>query len=481
MYFLEIAIFRVAQHQPDRFRDFGSWPIVPVVRGRSVSALLLALVLAACGGGSHSRAIVKPSSSSTTVDSGGATSTTKAGKKPTKKAKKPAKATATTTLKRTGATTPGTTHGTTPPATNPPATSPPTSPPVTPPGLPNLASVHIHLGTVVSGLSSPVAVAWRKNDSKMYVAQQGGTIVAVSGSHVVNTVLTLAVSGGNEQGILGIAFSSDGTKLYVDYTDVAGNSHVNEFQMVGNVAKNGRQVLYQAQPFSNHNGGQLIFGTDGYLYIGFGDGGGGGDPQGNGQKLNTWLGKILRINPAKNGAAAYSVPSSNPFVGQAGKKPEIWAYGLRNPWRFSFDIGTGDMWIGDVGQDNYEEIDWAHAGMGGVNWGWNRREALHPYNGGAQPSNGRNPVIEKSHNNGYCAIIGGYVYRGSAIPALRGVYVFGDDCRNNLTGAVGSNGRIVSQRDLGPTVDQLTSFGQDLSGNLYAISRTGTIYKILAG
>ena len=393
----------------------------------------------------------------------------------------------TTTTARTSTTRATAPSGTTAPATTtpapifiPPPSSPPTTNAPTPP--PNLASVRIKLMTVATGLDSPVALAWRKNDSTMYVAQQTGKVVAVQNGHVLATpTLSLSVSHGNEQGVLGIAFSPDGTKLYVDYTDPSGNTHVDEYQMQGTVAKAStrRQVLYQAQPYPNHNGGELIFGPDGLLYIGLGDGGSGGDPNNYAQNLGTWLGKILRINPNKSGSAAYSVPSTNPFVGHVGEKPEIWAYGLRNPWRFSFDRSLGDMWIGDVGQDLYEEIDWVHAGTAGANYGWSQREGLHSYKG-AKPAGARDPVIERSHNDGYCAIIGGYVYRGNAIPKLRGAYLFGDDCRSNITGAVLTNGHITQQRDLGPTVDQLTSFGQDTAGELYAVSRTGTVYRIAA-
>jgi len=452
-----------------------------------VCGIVFALV-AACGG-SHARTLNTSSTTSSSMQAGDNTSSTaRAGHTKKTKAKAETKAKTTTTTARTS-----TTRATSPAATTSPETTtpapifvpPPTSPPTTaaPAPPPNLASVRIKLNTVVTGLDSPVALAWRKNDSTMYVAQQTGKVVAVQNGHVLATpTLSLSVSHGNEQGVLGIAFSPDGTRLYVDYTDPSGNTHVDEYQMQGTVAKAStrRQVLYQAQPYPNHNGGELIFGNDGMLYIGLGDGGSGGDPNNNGQNLGTWLGKILRISPYKAGSAPYSVPSSNPFVHHAGAKPEIWAYGLRNPWRFSFDRTLGDMWIGDVGQDLYEEIDWVRAGTAGVNYGWSQREGLHPYKG-AKPAGAVDPVMEKSHNSGYCAIIGGYVYRGSAVPKLRGVYLFGDDCRANVTGAVLTNGRVTQQKDLGPTVDQLTSFGQDLNGELYAVSRDGVVYRFVAG
>jgi glucose/arabinose dehydrogenase len=336
---------------------------------------------------------------------------------------------------------------------------------------PNLGNASVSLTTVATGLSKPTDIAWRHGDTRMYVTEQTGTvrIVAANGTPVSTPVLTVPVSGGNEQGMLGLTFSSDGTKLYVDYTDPSGNIHVDEYTMNGDVANTAtkRQILLQTHTqFANHNGGELTFGPDGMLYIGIGDGGSAGDPNGNAQNLSTWLGKILRINPNQNGANPYSVPSDNPFVGQSPKLPEIWMYGLRNPWRFSFDRSTGDTWIGDVGQDLYEEIDLAAQGQSGINWGWNLREGLHPYNGGAEPPGARDPIVELPHTSGYCAVIGGYVYRGSAIADLGGSYVFGDSCRANLVAVAVSGGHVTLQRDLGVSVSSLTTFAEDPSGEL---------------
>ena len=174
----------------------------------------------------------------------------------------------------------------------------------------------------------------------------------------------------------------------------------------------------------------------------------------------------------------YTIPGDNPFHGQAGKRGEIWMYGLRNPWRFSFDRTDHTMWIGDVGQDLYEEVDRANAGQGGTNWGWNLREGLHAYNGGAKPAGAQDPIVEVSHNNGSCAIIGGYVYHGDAIDDLQGAYVYGDSCRSQLVAVVYSGGHVVAQRDLGVDVSDMTTFGEDPSGELYAVSRGGSIYKL---
>jgi glucose/arabinose dehydrogenase len=348
---------------------------------------------------------------------------------------------------------------------------------------PNLAAVHVALRPVASGLDSPVSLAWRANDARMYVAEQSGRvrIVDTNGTVAPMPVLTLSsLSHSNEEGLLGITFSPDGKTLYTDSTDPGNNTHVDAFTMKGDVAdvSTRRQILFVNQPANNHKGGEVTIGPDGLLYIGLGDGGFEGDPARNGQKLSTLLAKILRIDPNPSGSAPYTIPADNPFVGRAGVRPETWMWGLRNPWRFSFDRATGDLWIGDVGQDNYEEIDEAPAGQKGINWGWSVREGLHAYNPGSAPG-ARDPLFELPHSDGYCAVVGGYVYRGRAIPALDGVYVFGDDCNSQIGAAVQKNGALVARGNLGVTVDQTTTFGEDPSGELYVVSRTGTVYKFV--
>jgi len=345
--------------------------------------------------------------------------------------------------------------------------------------------VNIKLAPFASGLDSPVAVAWRPHDPNMFVAEQPGRvrIVDASGRLSPDPVLTVGpLSHGNEEGLLGITFSRDGSKLYVDYTDPSNDTHVDEYAMRGDavIASSRRQVIVVQQPYSNHKGGEVLTGPDGMLYIGLGDGGSEDDPNHVGQDLGSPLAKILRINPNPSGGSPYSVPVDNPFVHRAGAVAETWMWGLRNPWRFSFDRATGDLWIGDVGQDSYEEIDFARVGEKGINWGWSAREGFHSFHGPA-PADARDPLLETLHSRGNCAIIGGYVYRGRVIPALRGVYLFGDDCRPNLVGVVESGGKLAQQRDLGPTVDEMTSFGQDNAGELYALSRRGTIYRIVRG
>jgi len=343
----------------------------------------------------------------------------------------------------------------------------------------NLAAARLRLRLAASGLASPVAIAWRAGDRRMYVAEQGGRVVIVDHGHVTGIALNLAVSHGSEQGLLGLSFAHDGTKMYVDYTDPAGDTHVVEYRMSGSVAVSPRQLLFQDQPFANHNGGQVTLAADNMLYIGFGDGGGAGDPQGNAQNLNTWLGKILRIDPRPLNGRPYRIPAGNPLRGVAGARPEIWMYGLRNPWRFSLDRATGDGWIGDVGQDHFEEIDYFRKGHTAINFGWNRREGKHPYLGGTRPPGAHDPLLERSHVYGDCAIVGGYVYRGSYIGALRGAYLYGDYCTGEIRGVVQSSGTITQQRDLGLNVPSTSSFAQGPYGELFVVSKNGNIYLII--
>jgi glucose/arabinose dehydrogenase len=234
------------------------------------------------------------------------------------------------------------------------------------------------------------------------------------------------------------------------------------------------------QPYSNHNGGNLAFGPDGYLYIGLGDGGSGGDPHGNGQSLTTLLGKMLRIDPTLLEDRPYAIPSDNPFVGREGARPEIWAYGLRNPWRYSFDRATGDLWIADVGQSAWEEIDVQSSGSdGGENYGWNRMEGDHPFEGDA-PADVVRPVFEYSHDDGGCTVTGGYVYRGRAIPALARAYLFADFCLGRLEAIRLQDGGGAEHRILGPVVRNVSSFGEDARGELYVLSLEGTVSRIAA-
>jgi len=329
-----------------------------------------------------------------------------------------------------------------------------------------------------------VALAVRPGDPKLYVAEKTGRVISLDpDGGDPTTVLDLSgkVSLGSEQGLLGLVFSPDGRWLYVDYTDTRGDTRVQAFAM-----RHGRtdpatrtQILSVRQPYENHNGGQLAFGPDGDLYIGLGDGGSGGDPQGNGQSLSTLLGKILRISPDPGGSRPYTIPKDNPFVGRHGARPEIWAYGLRNPWRFSFDRATGTVWIGDVGQSAWEEIDVDPAGVGGRNFGWNAMEGDHRYADREPTASMIPPVYEYPHDGRTCAVTGGYVYRGSAIPQLAGWYVFADFCVGKLEALwLEQDGTSVRHRSLGLTVENVASFGQDARGRLYVLSLSGPLYAI---
>jgi glucose/arabinose dehydrogenase len=354
----------------------------------------------------------------------------------------------------------------------------------TKPAPPNFAAAQIRLTEIVTGLEKPVAFSPRHGTDTLYVANQGGDIRAIVGGKLAAArVLDLRgqVSGGNEQGLLGITFSPDGTHLYIDFTDNNGDTRVQEYAMRGDVADVGsrRELLFVEQPFANHNGGEVLIGPDGMLYIGLGDGGSAGDPMNNGQNNSVLLGKILRINPKASATGAYSVPADNPFVSTRGARPEIWQWGLRNPWRFSFDRATGDLWIGDVGQNAYEEIDFAKAGAGGVNFGWSQREGLHRYKG-ARPAGAVDPVYEYSHADGGVSVTGGFVYRGKRIPNLVGAYLFADYARGHVTALQQQSGRIVNRRELDGVVDSgISSFGQDNAGELYVLDiGSGRVLRI---
>jgi glucose/arabinose dehydrogenase len=246
------------------------------------------------------------------------------------------------------------------------------------------------------------------------------------------------------------------------------------------------------QPFANHNCGTLIFGPDGYLYICLGDGGSGGDPHYNAQSLDRLLGKMLRIDPRPSGSAPYTVPASNPFAPDPndpdkvipdGARPEIWAYGLRNPWKFSFDRQTGDLWIADVGQNIWEEVNFQPAASpGGENYGWNHMEGLTLYSGrptGAkEPTNHTRPIHVYQHDAVACSVTGGYVYRGASA-SLKGYYLFSDWCDGRLRWLRQANGQVIDSGEFAPNVPSITSFGQDHDGELYAISLGGTIFKIV--
>jgi hypothetical protein len=238
-----------------------------------------------------------------------------------------------------------------------------------------------------------------------------------------------------------------------------------------------------ADPESNHNGGLMLFGPDGHMYVGTGDGGGGGDqhgPRGNAQNLGSLLGKILRIDPAQSGGRAYTVPNDNPFVGRSGARGEIYSYGLRNPWRFSFDRRTGDLTIADVGQNDVEEVNFVRRGRGrGANFGWRPFEGRTRYTPGESAPGHVPPVITRSHGAGWCSITGGVVVRDPALAGLRGRYLFGDFCRSRILSARLSPGRARSARGTSLRVRSLSSFGEDARGRVYAVSLSGPVYRLV--
>ena len=340
----------------------------------------------------------------------------------------------------------------------------------------------------MSGLDDPVGIANAGDGSgRLFVLEKPGVVRIVKNGKLV-TVPFLDIrdrvrSYGSEQGLLGIVFDPDYKTngfFYLDYINLNGNTVVARFMVSSNPDEadlgSEKKILSINQPYSNHNGGQLAFGPDGYLYIGAGDGGSEGDPRNNGQNLNTLLGKILRIDV--HSGDPYAVPASNPFA-NGGGLIQIWAYGLRNPWRFSFDRLNGDLYIGDVGQNSWEEIDFLPAGSpGGTNFGWNIMEGFHPYQGSA-PAGAvlTPPVVEYGHDMG-CSVTGGVVYRGERLPAWKGVYLFGDYCSGNVWGLLRDAQGNWQSRLLFETSARITSFGENEAGEVLMTDYGGRVYTL---
>jgi glucose/arabinose dehydrogenase len=330
-----------------------------------------------------------------------------------------------------------------------------------------------------------------EDEKRRFVVEQAGRIRVVRG-RTVRTFLDIRgrVTSGSEQGLLSMAFSPDyatSRRFYVYYTGNDGDQRIVAFHAATeNRADKGsaRLVLKMADPESNHNGGLLLFGPDRRMYVGTGDGGGAGDrhgARGNGQNKDSLLGKILRINPARSGEHPYTIPADNPFVGGGGR-PEIYSYGLRNPWRFSFDRATGDLVIGDVGQDAVEEIDYAKrdAGAGsGVNFGWRVFEGDDRYARGESAPGAVGPVMTFSHSAGNCSITGGVVVRDRSVSAAYGRYLFGDFCKGDILSAKLATPRTTAART-GLRVDSVSSFGEDARGRVYVISLNGPVYRLAA-
>jgi hypothetical protein len=325
----------------------------------------------------------------------------------------------------------------------------------------------------------------------LYVVEKGGRVrVLRNGRTLPAPFLDLSdeVSTTNEQGLLSIAFApefADSRLVYVYYTDSRGDQTVVEYRAVADGTAveplSRRQVLRMDDFAPNHNGGLLLFGPDGALYVGTGDGGLFGDPERNGQDLGSLFGKILRIDPRPSGVRAYAIPSDNPFADRAGARPEIYAYGLRNPWRFSFDPFTGALAIGDVGQSSFEEIDYvAAAASAGANFGWSAFEGDEPYNRDQSAPGHVPPVLTYGRGAG-CSVIGGYVVRDRALRTLYGRYLYGDYCSGELRSFVPRGGRARDDRPLGLSVPSLSSFGEDADGHLYVTSLDGPVFRLAPG
>ncbi|MGC8782353.1 MAG: PQQ-dependent sugar dehydrogenase, partial [Anaerolineae bacterium] len=379
------------------------------------------------------------------------------------------------------------------PTASPTASSTPTpadtpTPTATPSAWPQLAFT-----PVVAGLKAPVHIAHAADGSGrlFFVEQAGRILIFVNGALRSTPFLDITdrVSCCGERGLLSVAFPPTGSgspdRFYVNYTDRSGNTVIGRYRLTADpdVADptSEQVVLTVAQPYANHNGGQLAFGpNDGYLYIGMGDGGSAGDPQNRAQNGGELLGKLLRLDVETGAPATYTVPASNPFTQTAGYRGEIWALGLRNPWRFAFDRMTGDLYIGDVGQNLYEEVNFQPAdSRGGENYGWRIMEGLHCYNAATCSSVGLTlPVVEYDHTQG-CSITGGVIYRGGQFPRLQGVYLYGDYCSGRIWGLRRAAGGWETQQ-LAATSFRISTFGEDEAGEIYVADyAAGVIYRIV--
>ena len=346
---------------------------------------------------------------------------------------------------------------------------------------------------VVGGLEAPTVLAAPAGDARLFVAEQPGRVRVVENGVLRPTPfldLVAKVGSGGERGLLGLAFHpryAENGLFFVHYTDRAGDTRVERYRVSADAAvadpASASLVLAVAQPFANHNGGQLLFGLDGMLYVALGDGGGAGDPLGNARDLGSLLGKLLRLDV--DAAAPYAIPAGNPYAGQAGRRGEIWASGLRNPWRVSLDAASGRLYVADVGQGAREEVSVVPAAAAGLDYGWNRLEGSLCYAASTCDRAGLVlPSIEYDHAGGACSVTGGHVYRGTdpALAALRGTYLYGDYCAGWVRSArVLDDGTATEPRtwplgDLG----RILSFGEDAAGRLYVLSGNGSVYVIEA-
>lgn len=342
---------------------------------------------------------------------------------------------------------------------------------------------------IADGLQKPLYLTHAGDGSgRLFIVEQPGRILIVQNGVLLPDpfldIEQLVNDDGNEQGLLGLAFSpayAGNGHFFVHYSDANGDTTIVRYSVSSDPNRadpaSAQPVLHVDQPYANHNGGNLVFGPDGYLYIGLGDGGSQGDPNGNGQNLKALLGKMLRIDVNQE---PYAIPPDNPFVNRADARPEIWAYGFRNPWRYSFDRTTDDLYIADVGQNDYEEVNFQPASsQGGEDYGWNFMEGLHPYRGQA-PDGLTAPVVEYSHDEGGCSVTGGYVYRGPSLTGLNGIYLFGDYCSGNIWGLARTAEGAWQKVNLWSTPFSISSFGEDEAGEVYVVDHGGAVYQIVA-
>ena len=342
---------------------------------------------------------------------------------------------------------------------------------------------------VVSGLANPVYVTAPAGDTRLFVVEQRGSIRIVQSGQLSPTPfldISSRVLSGGERGLLSMAFHPQyqtNRFFYVYFTGGDGSLRIERFTTSSDAnvadAASGKLILSVPHTFANHNGGLALFGPDGMLYLGLGDGGGAGDPEGNGQNRNTLLGALLRIDV--NGGDPYAIPAGNPFVGQAGARPEIWAIGLRNPWRFAFDRTAGLLYIADVGQNRFEEVNVVQSSRSGVNYGWNVMEALSCFlSSGCNQQGLELPALEYDHSGNACSVTGGFPYRGTAIPEIAGHYFYADYCAGWVRSFRFQDGAATAQRswDFG-SLGSISSFGEDGAGELYITSSNGRIYKIV--
>lgn len=376
-------------------------------------------------------------------------------------------------------------NGRTPPSDLPSDPDPPGTP--APPDGGGSPGGSPTLVRVAEGLEFPLFVTAPVGDSRVFVVEKAGRIrILDDGALLSDPFLDISdeVSGGSEQGLLSLAFHpdyADNGRFFVNFTNRAGDTRVVEYRVSADPDRADptpvRTVLAVPQPFSNHNGGLVAFGPDGMLYVGMGDGGSGGDPRGNGQDLSTLLGALLRLDVDGGDL----VPSDNPFAGQPGARGEIWAYGLRNPWRFSFDRQTGDLYIADVGQNQFEEVNAVEGPGRGANYGWNVTEGNDCFAppDGCDTSGLTLPVTVYGHGDG-CSVTGGAVYRGSAVPDLQGLYFYSDFCNGFIRSFRFVDGEATDERrwpELEPAGERISSFGEDAAGELYVTTASGNVYR----